>query len=240
MKKLISLLCSLALAAAPAVALADTNTSTTATAAGPMVTAKARADQEITRRVTSLSQAIEHETAMKHLTDSEHSSLQKGLNDQITALTTLKGTIDAETNVAALKTDLQSITKGYRVYMLVLPQSRVVASADRALSIMDLMQTLGTKLQSRLSASTSTDMSALQTAYADFQSKLADAGTQANAAITGTASLAPDNGDATIAASNAAALKTARGQVEAATADLKAARADVKTILQGLKVPGAN
>jgi len=103
---------------------------------------------------------------------------------------------------------VQSITKSYRTYMLVLPQARIAAASDRALTIVAQMQELDTKLQARIAADSSAT-AAVQSAYSDMQAKIADASTQANLAVSTTASLTPDNGNATIAASNTAALKAA-------------------------------
>jgi hypothetical protein len=240
MKKIISLFVSLALVAAPAAAFAQTVTTSATVTAGVQTSAgtkaKARADQEIQRRVTNLNQLTTRTSAMTRLSDSEKAALQASLSAQVSTLTALQAKIDADTDLPTLKTDVQSITKNYRVYMLVLPQARIAASADRVSTIVGQMQTLGMKLEARITASTSTNVTALQAAYTDMQAKVADATTQANAAVSATASLSPDNGDATIAASNTAAVKAARADIQTATADLKAARADISTVLQGLKV----
>ena len=176
---------------------------------------------------------------MKNLSASEILSLQATLSAQVSDLTTLKATIDADTVLATLKTDVQSIAKGYRIYMLVLPQGRIAAASDRVLTLVGQMQTLGAKLQARITADTSGNAATLQAAYSDMQAKIADASTQANAAVSETASLQPDNGVASVEASNTAALKDARSKIEAATTDLKAARADIATIVAGVKGTGS-
>jgi DNA repair exonuclease SbcCD ATPase subunit len=250
MKKLISLLCTLALAlaGAPAVAFAQADTSVSATSQ-PVTTgvtgkaedaAKSHATREIERRVDNINQVISRLNGMKHLSDNDRSGLQKNLAAQISSLMTLKAKIETDTDRETIKTDVQSITKSYRIYALILPQARVTAAADRVLTIVGEMQALGTKLQTRMSASTSTDVAALQSSYADLQAKLTDASAQAKAAQTTVANLVPDNGDTTTAAANESALKDARAKLEAAQKDLKDARADVKIILKGLKVPGGN
>ena len=65
-------------------------------------------------------------------------------------------------------------------------------------------------------------------------SKLSDATSQAQS-VQSVSSLTPDQGNATVAASNKAALVSARTNIKTATADLKAARQDVDTVMQGLK-----
>jgi hypothetical protein len=196
--------------------------------------------QEIDRRVSNINQVISRLSGAKRLTDVDKASLQKTLAGQISSLMTLRAKIDADTDVTTLKDDVQSITKSYRVYALVLPQVQIIAAADRVLTIVDQMQALGAKLQTRIGASTSTDVAALQSAYADIQTKLADASAQAKAAATTVANLVPDNGDATTKTANDNALKDARTKIGAAEKDLKDARADVKTILKGLNVSGSD
>jgi hypothetical protein len=68
--------------------------------------------------------------------------------------------------------------------------------------------------------------------------KVTDANTQASAAVSEIANLEPDNGNTTIAASNTAALKDARSKIGVATKDLVAARADIATIVKGVKGTG--
>ena len=266
MKKIISLFLSLGLISAPAAALAETGAGVgikadvearagMPTGAGEVhatmgagtgvraggegdlhARAKDRAHQEIERRWDNLNQLKLRFDEMARLSPEEKVKLEASLTAQINALTALKARIDADTSTSTLKEDIQSITKGYRVYALVLPQARIAASADRIKTVVGQMQTLGTKLQARIDASTSTDKTAFVTAQADMQAKLTDASAQASAAVTATANLTPDNGDAAVAKANEAALKGARAQIEAATKDLKDARKDVETILKGLKI----
>jgi len=199
--------------------------------------AKMHADQELDRRVASLNALAARVNDMKRITDAQKSSLTMSINDQVTVLATLKAKIDADTDVAALRTDIQSITKSYRIYALILPQASLVAAADRAMTVASSMSALSGKLQSRISTlqASGTDVTALQAAYADFNLKIADANTQANAAVTEVVSLKPDNGDKTVMAANIAALKDARKKVQVAQQDFVAARKDAETIVKGIR-----
>lgn len=194
-----------------------------------------RADQEIDRRVGALNAQVARLNQMQRLSADAKRSLIAGTQAQIDALTALKAQIDASTSTASLKAEVQSITKSYRIFALIMPQNAIVAAADRAVTIVGLLNTLGSKLAARVASSTG-DTSAAQAALADLSAKINDANTQAQAAVTAVASLQADNGDKTIQASNASALKSARGDIQAAQADLVAARKDVAAVLQALHI----
>ena len=197
----------------------------------------ARADQELTRRINNLNAASARLADMKNISASQKASLQLSISTEVASLTGLKTTIDGDTDPAKLKTDVQSITGDYRVYMLVLPQGRIAVATDRVATIVSQMQQLSTKLSARILAAQAAgkNVTAAQTAYTDMQAKVADANTQSQAALTETQSLVPDQGNATVEASNTAAIKDASAKLKTAEADLKAARADIKTILAAVK-----
>jgi hypothetical protein len=193
-----------------------------------------RADQEIKRRVDALTELSTRISNMKHVPDSDKASLSASIQNQISDLASLQTKIDADTDLATLKTDIQSITKSYRIFLLVLPQSRITAAGDRIADVAASLATLAGKLQARISATTG-DTTALSASLADMNAKVADATTQSAAAIAEVTPLAPDNGNATVQASNTAALKDARTKIEASMKDLIAARKDAGDIVKGLK-----
>jgi hypothetical protein len=202
--------------------------------------AKAKADQEIDRRIASLNDLNTRIGNLARVTASFKQSLNTNVQNQITGLTQLKAKIDADTDADTLKTDLQSVNQSYRIYALVLPMTRLAAAADREVTIITMMNQLGAKLQARISAAQSSgaNTSALMAALTDLSNKLADASTQSQAAVSVTASLTPDNGDKTKMEQNLQALKTGRSDVQAAQKDLVAARKDIDTIVKGLgKLP---
>ena len=198
-------------------------------------------DTAITQRINKLNALVTRLNSMKNLSDTEKSTLATSLQNEVSQLTTLKAKIDADTVAATLKTDVQSITKSYRIYALVLPQASIAAASDRVLTIVGLMSGVQTKLQTRIAQLPSTDnTTAIQTAMSDIAAKLADATTQANAAVTGTAPLVPDQGVQATATANSASLKDARSKIQTATADLKTARQDFTTVAQSIKGLGNN
>ena len=199
-------------------------------------TAITRGDTEITRRITALTDLNTRIQAMQKVTDAFKAGISASITNEINTLTSLKAKIDADTDLATLKTDIQSITASYRVFALVLPQGRIAAAADREVTLVSMLSTLGAKLQARIQAAQQggTDVTAMTAALTDMAAKLQDAQTQAEASVTASASLAPDGGDKTKMAANTAALKTARADLKTAQTDLVAARKDVTTIVTGL------
>ncbi len=206
------------------------------------VKAKARGDAEIGRRTAALMELNTRVQAMQKVTDSFKQNIASAIQAQLTAFATLKTKIDADTDSATLKADLQSVTDSYRIFALVMPQVRIAAAADREVTLVSMMSTMGAKLQARIQAASQVgaDVKAVTAALADMAAKLSDAQTQATASVSTSAALAPDNGDKTVMASNAAALKTARTSIQAAQADIVAARKDINTILKGLKTIDAS
>src|SRR5665213_2400081 len=98
-----------------------------------------KAKQEITRRIDALTKMGERVNQMQRLSDSEKATLSTNFKAQIDELTTLAGKVDADTDAATLKTDVQSITKSYRVFALVMPQAAIQAAADRVETIVSMM-----------------------------------------------------------------------------------------------------
>ena len=251
MKKTLTALASLALVIAPVSALAagiygtadgtapkeGSSTAamhTEAATDAKMTNGKSRADQEITRRIGALTELATRVNAMVHLSAADKGSLTTTINGQITTLNDLKTKIDADTDAATLKTDIQSITKGYRIFALILPQGRIVAAADKIVDVAGTMSALGAKLQTRIGAATG-DTTALTASLTDMNAKIADAVSLASAAVSEVGPLVPDNGDATVAAANDKALKDARSKIEEGMKDLAAARKDAASIIKGLK-----
>lgn len=200
-------------------------------------TEQAKGDTAITARITALDSLQTRVNAMTKISAGQKASLNAAIQSSLQDMTSLKANIDADTVAATLKTDIQSITKDNRIYALIIPQGRIEASADREETIVSLMDTLGTTLQTRITADASdSNAASMQSTYADYQATVSDADNQAQAAVNLVANLQPDQGNATVLASNNAALKQAVADIKVGTTDLKTARQDVTTIVSGLKV----
>ncbi len=196
-----------------------------------------RALAEIDRRIVSLNKLEARVNDMDRVSASTKASIKATVAAQITYLTDLRAKIVADTDEATLKADIASITKAYRIYMLIIPQGAVLSAADRIHTTATIMSEFGTKLETRIADAKAAgkDVSALESAYTDYKAKLADAHVQADAAVKLTADLKPDNGDQATIDANKKAMTDARAKIDAGRDDLQTARKDADTIVKGLK-----
>ena len=225
--------------AAPAFAT-TVSTGISATASGTSIGAKAqvklsslqakaaaKSATEIGNRVTDLTSLITRINAATHVSAAVKTSLTATIQTDIASLTSLQAKIAADTTAADLKTDMASITQGYRIYALVVPQTRILVAA-RETTINEMITALNAKLVSRITAATNAgkDTSTILAAQTDMTAKITDSNLQTSTAIAGVSGLVPDNGNATILASNNAALVKARADLRVSESDLKAAQKD--------------
>lgn len=212
-------------------------TSSAERTAAQMTRMIARANKEIENRITRLNALSVRIQAMKKVSAAAKANLKATIDAEIANLTALKAKIATNTDVETMRTDLQSITKAYRIYALIMPQIAILAAADRATVIADAMTTLSQKLAERITAAQTAgnNVSALQTALTDMNTKIADAKTQVTAAQQQVATLKADNGDQAIFDANKEALKAAHEKIRTAMKDLETARKDAQTISKGLK-----
>ncbi len=186
---------------------------------------RARADREIDRRVGALNELIKRLGTLKHLSSDILASLTAKVQTEITALTDLKTKIDVETDNTILKTEVQSIVTSYRVYLVFLPQIRILAAADSIQQAADRLAALAAKLATRVTP----DQSELQTALSDMNNMVSDAKAQAQKAEQTVINLTPEGYPA-----NKADLQSAHTMIKTAINDLKVARADAETIVKVL------
>lgn len=199
--------------------------------------ATARADQEIARRISKLEQQNARIQAMMRVGADVKGSLNAALKAELAKLADMKAKIHADTDAQTFRADIQSITKSYRVFALVMPKAAIAAAAARVKSIADSLVEIGVKLEVRISAAATAgkDVAALTAALADLRTNAANAKAEADAAVALTTNLSPDNGDQATMQTNLAALQEARAKIRSAHEDLKAARQDVGVIIRGLK-----
>jgi len=199
-----------------------------------------KAGNSIDQRIAAMQKAEARIDAAVKLSASEKAELKADIDQVIADLTALKTQIGSDTSTTSLKADASSITKAYRVYLLVLPQTAIAAASDRALAIAAQMDALEVKLEARISAAQAagTDVSAMQASLADFKAKVVDAKSNATAAAAEVKNLSADNGDKATLTANMNALKDARAKLETARRDLKAAYADAQSIAGGVKGKG--
>lgn len=213
------------------------NVKSSVISAGKKDAAVTRSSAEIKKREDDLSELLQRISEMKNVSAETKATITASVQKTITDLNTLKSKIESDTDKTELQKDLKSIANSTRVYMLVAPQARIAAAADRIGTVADMITAMNAKLQVRIDAAKTAgkDVTAIAPLQADITAKIADAKTQAAAAIAAIAGLTPDNGDTAKLQANQAALKVARTAISAGEKDLNAAQKDIKKITQVLK-----
>jgi len=202
---------------------------------GSLENLRARALSEIDRRIDALNKALNRLKNMKKISDADKSALSVQIQTEITNLTTLKSKIQADSDLATLKVDTQSIVTSYRVFLLFLPQMRLLAGADSINQVADNLTALEGKLKIRTTAAQTAgkDVTALLTLAADMDAKIADAKTLSVAISALVVPLTP-----TGYPGNSSILMDAKIKLMAGITDLKTAGQDARQIIQGLKALG--
>jgi hypothetical protein len=227
-------------AAAPAVAGGPGGKGVCATAADAVKaslsvdTLRAFGNCEVARRFTTLDSVASHVSGSKVLTSSDSAALSSEIASTRSGLTSLKAQIDAETSLAALKTEVRKIATDYRVYLLVVPQVNLVSGADTVGAAKPIFDKISANLTARIAAA--------KTAGKDTTAARADLDAM-NAAIAQAVSLAQPLPAAllplTPAQYNGGAagpvLKKARATLVEARGLLQAARKDAQACRDALK-----
>lgn len=196
---------------------------------------KDRGVQEIDKRVAKLNELTTRISNLKRLTDSQKTSLKADLQSEVSVLSTLKVKILADTDLATLTVDVQSITKSYRVFAVYIPKMRIYTIVDAhqniALKYDALIQTLTTRIQKAKSENKNTAQ--LEAQLADVVAKVNDAKQNYAAAEAIANALKPEGYP-----NNKTDIEKARDQLRASAQDFKAARDQIKKIRDGLKSLG--
>jgi len=191
-----------------------------------------KGDQEIARRLASLSKLTSKINAATKLTGADKATLTAEVNATISGLNTLKAKLDAETTVAAARADVQSIYTEYRVYALVAPKVGLIKVADDQQVAEQKLQALIQKFQTRLNAAKSKgkNVDALETVLSDMTQKV-----NASASISSTIQAKVIGLQPTDYNNDHAVLNGTSAQLKTAHTDNVAAYQDAKQIVAGLK-----
>lgn len=191
-----------------------------------------RADQEITRRVTSLTELITRINGLKKLSQTNKTDLTNMVKAEITGLNTLKTKIDADTDLATLRADVKSIVQSYRVYAFFIPQIRILSAADLMSQSADSLTVLANKLESLIgkSGATGATLTSLQTYLSDMKARIKEANDTYQAVETEVLALTPAGYPA-----NKTTLEDARAKFKTGSKALKTARDDAKQIVKILR-----
>ena len=109
-------------------------------------------DCEIDRRLDTITRLQSRVSNSGTLTDADRTALQAELAADTSGLTSLRATIDGETDVSALRADVKSIVTNFRIYLLMVPKTADVIAADTELGAVARLSTLDTTLQARIDA----------------------------------------------------------------------------------------
>jgi hypothetical protein len=193
---------------------------------------KSKGSTEIDRRLANLNAALTKLTASTKLTATDKATLIAQVQAEVAGLTALKAKLVADTDIATARADVASIVADYRVYVLMLPKARMVASADRFTVVEDKLTTLQGKLQAKVTTrkTAGQDVTALQAKLDDMTAKIADAKAKSASMVTQLLALQPTDYN-----SNHAVLVQYRASLKTAQTDLKAARDDAKFVADALK-----
>lgn len=202
-------------------------------ALAPLDRLKTKADREIERRINSLQKLQSLISTVKNISADQKASLSGQVQQQITSLTALQTKIKADTDIATVKTDVQSVVNDYRIYALFIPKIRIILTADKVNTIADMLLAEVDKLQIKISEAKAKglDVTALQSALSEMKTKAADAKMQANTAVVTVMPLTPEGYPA-----NKTTLQSARNTLDLGRQDLIAAVKNMKFIIQGLLV----
>jgi hypothetical protein len=162
-------------------ATSNTRTSTGATKAASVAANQqarlqliiSKGNQEIERRLATLSTLTNKVNSATKLSASDKTTLSDEVSSTISGLTSLKVTLDADNTTTAAITDAQSIYTEYRVYALVAPKVNLIKVADDQQVVEGNLTTLSQKLQTRISADQTAgkDVTTMQGELADMQSR---------------------------------------------------------------------
>lgn len=195
-------------------------------------TLQTRALSEIDRRITVLTSLLTTLSNLKRVSDTQKATLSGLINTEIVNLNALKTKISTETDPALLKADKQSIVTSHRIFVLFVPQIRLLAGADALSTVATNMSEFATRLTARVNEAQAAgqNVTQMQTLLADMQAKITDANTQSLAIITAVTPLTPAGYPA-----NLSILQTAKANLKTGTQDLKTAAADARQIISLLK-----
>ena len=195
---------------------------------------RALGDCEIARRFATLDQLSGRVNGSKALTSADEAALADEISGTTAGLISLKATIDAETDLTALKNEVRRIASDYRVYLLVAPKFHLVTAADAVLAAQRRLETVESKLADRIAKAQAAgrDVSAAQASLDAMKAAVAQAATLASPLPAQLLPLTPAEYNAGTAGP---VLKNARTALVRARDQLVSARADARAVVDALK-----
>lgn len=195
-------------------------------------TIQTKGDADITARLTALHTLLTKIDTITKLSADQKTNLKDEVQGQISSLTALQTTLDAETDPTKAKADFTAIFQDHYIFAFYLPRIERIVAAEGSKDAADQLTAVATNLSTFLTqaAQQGSNVTALQTSLADMQSKTSDASTQAQKVLDQLIPLTASGYPA-----NKATLTSATATLKTSREDLRAARKDADTILVGLK-----
>jgi hypothetical protein len=210
--------------------------------ANPSVeTLRAVGDCEIRRRIATLD-TLDARVASSAVITPLHKDQLRKRNDvnpasyevQRAGLLELKRRIDAETDITALRALIADIAEDFRVYLLVVPKTFLVAGADATDKAAARLTELATKLQGLIERAQAAgkDVTRAQALLEDMKAKTGQADALIDPVVGRIMPLSPADWNAGTAGP---VLRAARATIQDARELLRIARADARLIIEILR-----
>lgn len=193
--------------------------------------AQAATTARINARLTTLHTLQTKIAGFKDLTAGESTTLNNLLSTDLSGLTALETKVNAETTVAAVKADAQTMIDGYRVYLLVAPKVSLTHAAATETDVLARLQKVHDALADRLAKDSTADTTANQNLLADMQNQIKAGDARIDGQVTQLLAIQPSP-DAT---SLEASVKQVRDAATDTRTDIGKAVADAKQVRAALK-----
>lgn len=192
---------------------------------------QARAQTEITRRIKFLNEFANKIDSLKKISDSDKTALKTQIQQQVSGLTVLQSKINADTDLATLKTDVKSIVNNYYIFAFFRVKISLLVAADRLSASKTMLEGIYSKLQTRVAdlKNQGENTTSLEALLSDMRKKIDDADLQFQNAQNTLSQL-----EAQDYPKNKTTLTTARNKIKLGATDLKNALEDATKIRQEL------
>jgi len=196
-----------------------------------LVGIKAKAATDITDRVNALNAEIAKVNGAKGL-GSDQGTLVSYLGADISPLQQLDQKIQGDPTVQEAAADFKTIFSNFRVYLLVLPASRIAADADRVTTTaIPALTSDAAKAQAHVNP---TNQAELQPLIADLNSQIGTATNASNGLAATVLANTPAQWNA-----DSGLLGPSKASDQAAVGAVEKGRSDVRQIVEDLKGSGA-
>ena len=184
--------------------------------------------------LTILGNKVTNQLNAGHITTTQADYLQGDATTNKNGLTSLKTTLDGETDVTAARNDVKNIYLQFRIYGVVLPRDYRVLWTDLLTTADQKLRALQPKIESAIAGAPASEQAQLNTLYSDYKAQLQEAESQIDAAQgqVGTLTVSNFNNDHTVFQT---ALNDMKTDIQTANRDIHQAANDLNQIVHILK-----